>query len=133
MESCFGTLKTELVHQPCYPNRNAALARLARLHRRILQSSAAPFRSRVYHPRTGRAPSRLIVSTKSGEGQGQDAAAIRGMPAKEGVCLDHNQADIHQIAAGSFANLPRFRVLANPAPLARAVDGDGTSRRHAER
>ena len=41
--------------------------------------------------------------------------------------------DIHQIAAGSFANLPRFRVLGNPAPLARAVDGDGTSRRHAER
>ena len=35
-------------------------ARLVRLHRRILQSSAAPFRSRVYHPRTGRAPSRLI-------------------------------------------------------------------------
>jgi len=43
------------------------------------------------------------------------------------------QTDIHQIAAGSFANLPRFRVLGNPAPLARAVDGDGTSRRHAER
>jgi hypothetical protein len=41
--------------------------------------------------------------------------------------------DIHQIAAGSFANLPRSRVLGNPAPLARAVDGDGTSRRHAER
>jgi hypothetical protein len=35
--------------------------------------------------------------------------------------------DIHQIAAGSFANLPPFRVLGNPA-LARAVDGDGTSR-----
>src|SRR3982074_1175415 len=31
------------------------------LHRRILQSSAAPFRPRVYHPRTGRAPSRLIL------------------------------------------------------------------------
>ena len=30
-------------------------------------------------------------------------------------------------------HLPRFRVLGNPAPLARAVDGDGTSRRHAER
>ncbi|MGB8898927.1 MAG: hypothetical protein WCC90_06640, partial [Methylocella sp.] len=42
-------------------------------------------------------------------------------------------SDIHQIAAGSFANLPRFRVLGNPAPLAWAVDGDGTSRRHAER
>jgi hypothetical protein len=42
-------------------------------------------------------------------------------------------SDIHQIAAGSFANLPRFRVLGNPAPLARAVDGDGTSRRYAER
>ena len=41
--------------------------------------------------------------------------------------------DIHQIAAGSFANMPRFRVLGNPSPLARAVDGDGTSRRHAER
>ena len=41
--------------------------------------------------------------------------------------------DIPQIAAGSFANLPRFRVLGNPAPVARAVDGDGTSRRHAER
>jgi hypothetical protein len=42
-------------------------------------------------------------------------------------------SDIHQIAAGSFANLPRFRVLGNPAPLAPAVDGDGTSRRRAER
>jgi hypothetical protein len=40
---------------------------------------------------------------------------------------------IHQIAAGSFANLPRFRLAGNPAPLARAVDSDGTSRRHAER
>ena len=36
-------------------------------------------------------------------------------------------------AAGSFANLPRFRLLGDPAPLARAVDRDGTSRRHAER
>jgi hypothetical protein len=42
-------------------------------------------------------------------------------------------AGIRQIAAGSFANLPRFRLLGNAAPLARAVDGDGTSRRHAER
>ena len=57
MESCFGTLKTELVHLACYPTRPA---RVVRLHRRILQSSAASFRSRVYHPRTGRAPSRLI-------------------------------------------------------------------------
>jgi putative transposase len=24
MESCFGTLKTELVHQACYPTRDAA-------------------------------------------------------------------------------------------------------------
>jgi tetratricopeptide (TPR) repeat protein len=31
-------------------------------------------------------------------------------------------ADIHQIVAGLFASLPRFRVLGNPAPLARAVD-----------
>jgi hypothetical protein len=44
-----------------------------------------------------------------------------------------SKSDIHQMAAESFANLPRFRVLGNPAPLARAVDGDGTSRRHAER
>jgi hypothetical protein len=35
--------------------------------------------------------------------------------------------------AGWFANLPRFRVSGNPAPLARPVDGDGTSRRPAER
>jgi hypothetical protein len=46
---------------------------------------------------------------------------------------DFISADIHQIAAGLFANLLRFRVSGNPAPLARAVDGDGTSRRHAER
>jgi hypothetical protein len=39
-------------------------------------------------------------------------------------------SDIHQIAAGSFANLPCFRLLRKPAPLARAVDGDGTSWRH---
>jgi hypothetical protein len=42
------------------PNPGCRPARLVRLHRRILQSSAASFRSRVYHPRTGRAPSRLI-------------------------------------------------------------------------
>src|SRR5438132_10200461 len=35
-------------------------ARLVRLHRRILHSSAASFRPRVHRPRTGRAPSRLI-------------------------------------------------------------------------
>jgi hypothetical protein len=45
----------------------------------------------------------------------------------------HAKTDIHQIAAGLFANLLRFRVSGNPAPLARAVDRDGTSRRHAER
>jgi hypothetical protein len=32
-------------------------------------------------------------------------------------------SNIHQIAAGSFANLPRFRVLGNPTPLARASMG----------
>jgi hypothetical protein len=37
------------------------------------------------------------------------------------------KTNIHRIAAGSLANLPCFRVLGNPAPLARAVDGDGTS------
>ena len=42
------------------PNPGCRPARLVHLHRRILQSSAASFRSRVYHPRTGRAPSRLI-------------------------------------------------------------------------
>ena len=42
------------------PNPGCRPTRLVRLHRRILQSSAAPFRPRVYHPRTGRAPSRLI-------------------------------------------------------------------------
>ena len=60
MESCFGTLKTELVHQACYPTRDAARHDLFAYIERILQSSAAPFRPRVYHPRTGRAPSRLI-------------------------------------------------------------------------
>ncbi len=35
-------------------------ARLVRLDRGILQSSAAPFRPRVHHSRTGGAPSRLI-------------------------------------------------------------------------
>src|ERR1700730_12951107 len=49
------------------------------------------------------------------------------------MLTDRSLSDIHQIAAGSFANLPRFRVLGNPAPLARAVDGDGTSLPHAER
>src|SRR4030081_524449 len=42
------------------PTPECPPTRLVRLHRRILQSSAAPFRPRVYHPRTGRAPSRLI-------------------------------------------------------------------------
>jgi transposase InsO family protein len=41
MESYFGTLKTELVHQACYKTRDAAR------------------HDRVYHSRTGRAPSRL--------------------------------------------------------------------------
>ena len=47
--------------------------------------------------------------------------------------LSRIKTDIHQIAAEWFANLPRFRVSDNPAPLARPVDGDGTSRRLAER
>jgi hypothetical protein len=49
------------------------------------------------------------------------------------AALCQGLTDIHQIAAGSFANLPRFRVLDNPTPLARPVDGDGTSRHYAER
>ena len=59
-----------------------------------------------------------------------DFNAVKERPAPRSYLV---LTDIHQIAAGSFANLPRFRVLGNPAPLARAVDEDGTSRRHAER
>jgi hypothetical protein len=41
-------------------NTRCCPARPVLLHRRILQSSAAPFRPWVHRPRTGRAPSRLI-------------------------------------------------------------------------
>ncbi len=51
-----------LSHTRCRP------ARPVRRHRRIRQSPAAPFCPRAYHPRAGRAPSRLMVSTKSREG-----------------------------------------------------------------
>jgi putative transposase len=60
MESCFGTLKTALVHQACYKTRAAARHDLfasidgyynrQRLHSALLYIT----------PRTGRAPSRLI-------------------------------------------------------------------------
>ena len=42
------------------PGPGGCPARSVCLHRRILQSSAASFRPLVYHPRTARAPSRLI-------------------------------------------------------------------------
>lgn len=54
-----------LSHTRCRP------ARPVRRHRRIRQSPAAPFCPRAYHPRAGRAPSRLMVSTKSRKGQSQ--------------------------------------------------------------
>jgi putative transposase len=51
MESFFGTLKTELVHQREYPDRNAA--------RRDLFAYADPLRHRLHHPRTGRGKIRI--------------------------------------------------------------------------
>jgi hypothetical protein len=45
------------------------------------------------------------------------------------IVIDQHSPDSCRVVR----NLPSFRVLGNPAPLARAVDGDGTSRRHAER
>jgi hypothetical protein len=41
--------------------------------------------------------------------------------------------NIPEMASGLLAKLPHSRVPDNLAPLARAVDGDGTSRRRAER
>jgi hypothetical protein len=58
-EAEIAALSGRLVHQG-EANPGCRPTRLIRLHRRTLQSSAAPFRPRVYHPRTGRAPSRLI-------------------------------------------------------------------------
>ena len=59
MESCFGTLKTELVHQACYPTWDAARHDLfvyieGYYNRQRLHSALE------YITRTGRAPSRLI-------------------------------------------------------------------------
>lgn len=83
MESCFGSLKTELAHQACYPTRNAAQARLVRLHRRILQSPAAAFCARVHHPRTGRTPSRLTGVHDSG---GRSSSASTSAKALSSTC-----------------------------------------------
>ena len=59
MESCFGTIKTELVHQACYPTREAAGMTCSLTSKDItIVSGYIP--PRVYHSRTGRAPSRLI-------------------------------------------------------------------------
>jgi transposase InsO family protein len=57
MESVFGTLKTELVHQREYPARDAA--RPVRVHRSLLQSSADPLRYRLHHPRAGKPENRI--------------------------------------------------------------------------
>src|SRR3954453_8620550 len=57
IESVFGTLKTELVHQREYPDRDAA--RPVRVHRSLLQSSADPLRYRLDHPRAGRPENRI--------------------------------------------------------------------------
>src|SRR6476646_7294190 len=56
IESVFGTLKTELVHQREYPDRDAA--RPVRVHRSLLQSSADPLRYRLHHPTAGRPENR---------------------------------------------------------------------------
>ena len=56
MESFFGTLKTELVHQREYPDR---AARPVRLYRRLLQSAAASLRHRIHHPGVSRPENRI--------------------------------------------------------------------------
>src|SRR3954469_12689024 len=58
IESVFGTLKTELVHQREYPHRDAA-AQPVRVHPSLLQSSADPLRYRLHHPRAGRPENRI--------------------------------------------------------------------------
>ena len=57
MESCFGTLKTELVHQTDYPTREAAKQDQFAYIEVIVSGFTPP---RQHHNRTGRAPSRLI-------------------------------------------------------------------------
>ena len=60
MESCFGTIKTELVHHTCYPTREAARHDLFAYIEGYYNRQQGAFRPRVYHSRTGKAPSRLI-------------------------------------------------------------------------
>jgi len=59
MESCFGTIKTELVHHACYPTGKlpGMTCSLTSKDITIVSGYIPP---RVYHSRTGRAPSRLI-------------------------------------------------------------------------
>jgi len=57
MESFFGTLKTELVHQCEYPDREAARRDLFAYIEGLLQSSADPFRHWLYHPEQAEAKS----------------------------------------------------------------------------
>ena len=59
MESFFGTLKTELVHQLRLSRSRYRAARAVRLHRRLLQSAADPLRYRLHHPGAGRPEIRI--------------------------------------------------------------------------
>src|SRR4051794_11516710 len=58
MESFFGTLKTELVHQCDYPDRDTARRELF-AYIRLLQSAADPLRYRLHHPGAGRPENRI--------------------------------------------------------------------------
>ena len=69
MESCFGTLKTELVHLACYPTRDAARHDLfayieGYYNRQRLQSALG-----YITPNRQSAKPLNPMSTKSGEGQ----------------------------------------------------------------
>ena len=69
MESCFGTLKTELVHQACYPTGMPPGTTCSPTSKdTTIVSGFIPLSG--ISPRTGREPSRLIqCPTKSREGQ----------------------------------------------------------------
>ena len=81
-----------------------------------------------------RAPNSKSARDGAANGKGCDVDRItcrrdRGAGLRRRGHFNRHSPDSYRVVR----HLPRFRVLGNPAPLARAVDGDGTSRRHAER
>ena len=121
MESVFGTLKTELVHQREYPDRDAA--RPVRVHRSLLQSSADPLRYRLHHPRAGRPENRITPCPLSRGNVTFAEDACRVHSGNAPIALVHLRDCTHALIRrrGAKPKPAREAFAANPRAAIRAI------------